>query len=105
MAQEEESWERKTLEKLALSALKEQTRSRRWGIFFKLLTFAYVTLLLLMVFEWRGEGDLITEGRHTALVELEGVIETRGDASADKITGALRSAFTVSYTHLTLPTI
>jgi protease-4 len=93
MGQEEESWERKTLEKLALSALKEQTSSRRWGIFFKLLTFAYVTLLLLMVFEWRGEGDLITEGRHTALVELEGVIETRGDASADKITGALRSAF------------
>ena len=36
MAQEEKNWERETLEKLAFAALKEQTRARRWGIFFKL---------------------------------------------------------------------
>ena len=30
-------WERKTLEKLLFSALKEQRRKRRWGIFFKFL--------------------------------------------------------------------
>ncbi|MCJ7838317.1 MAG: S49 family peptidase, partial [Burkholderiales bacterium] len=46
MAQEEKNWERETLEKLAFAALKEQTRARRWGIFFKLLTFAYLTFLL-----------------------------------------------------------
>lgn len=93
MAQEEKNWERETLEKLAFSALKEQTKARRWGIFFKLLTFAYVTFLLLMVFEWRGDGDLIADRKHTALVELEGVIDAKGDASAEKITSALQSAF------------
>src|SRR6202142_757263 len=93
MAQDEKNWERETLEKLAFSALKEQTKRRRWGIFFKLLTFAYVTFLILMVFEWRGDGDLIAAGKHTALVDLYGVIDAKGDASAEKITSALQSAF------------
>ena len=93
MAESEKNWERETLEKLAFGALKEQQRSRRWGIFFKLLTFAYVTFLILMLFEWRGSGDFIADGRHTALVELEGVIDVKSDASAEKITAALQGAF------------
>ena len=93
MAEPEKNWERETLEKLAFGALKEQQRSRRWGIFFKLLTFAYVTFLILMLFEWRGSGDFIADGRHTALVELEGVIDVKSDASAEKITAALQGAF------------
>ncbi len=93
MAQEEKNWERETLEKLAFSSLKEQTKARRWGIFFKLLTFAYITFLILMVFEWRGDGDIIAAGKHTALVDLDGVIDAKGDASAEKITSALDAAF------------
>ena len=93
MAQEEKNWERETLEKLAFSALKEQRKARRWGIFFKLLTFAYITFLILMVFEWRGDGDIIAAGKHTALVDLDGVIDAKGDASAEKITSALQAAF------------
>ena len=93
MAQEEKNWERETLEKLAFSTLKEQTKRRRWGIFFKLLTFAYLTFLIFTVFEWSGNGDLIAEGKHTALVDLDGVIDAKGDASADKIISALQSAF------------
>ena len=93
MAEPEKNWERETLERLAFGALKEQQRSRRWGIFFKLLTFAYVTFLILMLFEWRGSGDFIADGRHTALVELEGVIDVKSDASAEKITAALQGAF------------
>src|SRR5487761_1937741 len=93
MAQDEKNWERETLEKLAFSTLKEQTKRRRWGIFFKLLTFAYLTFLIFTVFEWSGNGDLIAEGKHTALVDLDGVIDAKGDASAEKINGALDSAF------------
>jgi len=93
MADEEKNWEREVLEKLAFSALKEQRQARYWGIFFKLLTFAYVTFLIVMVFEWRGDGDLLADGKHTALVELEGVIDVKSDASAEKVTGALQSAF------------
>ena len=32
-------WERQVIEKLALEALKEQRKARRWSIFFKLLAF------------------------------------------------------------------
>ncbi len=93
MAENEKNWEREVLEKLAFSALKEQKRARYWGIFFKLLTFAYITFLIVLVLEWRGDGDLLAEGKHTALVEIDGVIDAKGDASADKITSALQAAF------------
>ena len=43
----EPAWERQTIEKLAFAALKEQKTSRRWGIFFKLLTFAYITVAVV----------------------------------------------------------
>ncbi len=93
MADEEKNWERETLVKLSFAALKEQRKARRWGIFFKLLTFAYVTFLLLMLYQWRGDGDIISDGNHTALIELDGVIDAKGDASAEKINSALQSAF------------
>ena len=38
-------WERELVEQLATDALKERRRTRRWGIFFKLLTFTYIGLL------------------------------------------------------------
>ena len=47
-------WERDVLEKLAMEALKEQRRSRRWGIFFKLLLFAYVTFAVLVAIDWKS---------------------------------------------------
>lgn len=89
----EDSWERKVLEKVALEAINEQRRARRWGIFFKLLGFAYLTVLLATLVDW----DLLKEegegGKHTAMVELEGVIQAKGDANADDIVSALRAAF------------
>ncbi len=87
------NWERGVIEKLALAALKEQKRARRWGIFFKLLTFAYLTFLILMLLEWRGDADRLAGTKHTALVDVIGVIDSKGAASADSVTGALQSAF------------
>jgi protease-4 len=94
MADNDKNWERETIEKLAFAALKEQRRSRYWGIFFKLLTFAYLAVVLVMVIDWRGQ-DGITHGsgKHTALVGLQGVIEARGEASAERVTDALQNAF------------
>src|SRR6266851_619069 len=80
------------MEKLAGAALKEQRRARRWGIFFKLLGFAYLTMLLLLVLDWRGQ-DGFASGKHTALVDVVGVIDPKGDASADRITESLQNAF------------
>ena len=89
---DETNWERGLIEKLAGAALNEQRRARRWGIFFKLLGFAYLTILILLVLDWRGP-EALGAGRHTALVDIVGVIDARGDASADRITEALQNAF------------
>src|SRR5712671_6984109 len=80
------------MEKLAGAALKEQRRARRWGIFFKLRGFAYLTMLVLLVLDWRGQ-DGLTSGKHTALVDVVGVIDPKGDASADRVTESLQNAF------------
>jgi len=93
MAEDGSNWEREVIEKLAMAALREQRRSRRWGIFFKLLGFAYLTLLVLIALDWRGKAEALTSGKHTALVEIIGVIDPTGDASADRVTEALQNAF------------
>src|SRR5512141_1895970 len=93
MADNSGNWEREVIEKLATEALKEQRRSRRWGIFFKLLTFAYLTFLVVLAVDWRWNRDGLTGGKHTALVDIVGVIEPRGAANADHITSALQGAF------------
>ena len=46
------NWERDVIAKLASDALAEQKRSRRWGIVFKSLTFAYLFLLLFIALGW-----------------------------------------------------
>ena len=94
MATADTSWERQTIEKLAFAALKEQKSSRRWGIFFKLLTFSYITFAIIMLFDLPIFGKKSsTMEKHTALVELQGVIEASGNNSADHISSALTSAF------------
>jgi protease-4 len=90
---DDSNWERKVLEKVALEAVSEQRRARRWGIFFKLLGFAYVTVLLGAFVDWDaihsdGEG-----AKHTALVEMQGVIQAKGDVDADDVITALQGAF------------
>ncbi|MFN4326231.1 MAG: S49 family peptidase [Azonexus sp.] len=85
------NWERKTLEKLAFAALDEQRARRRWGIAFKLLGFMYLVAVLVAVVDW-GTGAAHQE-RHTAMVNLIGVIEAKGEANAENLVAALNSAF------------
>ncbi len=86
------SWERKIVTQLAESSLKEQRRARRWGIFFKLLTFAYIGAAVFM-FSNSNLTDVSINEKHTALVELNGTIADTEKASADNIVSALRDAF------------
>lgn len=85
------SWERKTLEKLAYAALDEQRAKRRWGIFFKFLGFAYLLVVLIAVVDWGAEAE--HQERHTALVNLNGVIQSKGEANGENMIAALNSAF------------
>lgn len=85
-------WERQTLEKIALSALNEQTRARRWGIFFKFLTFAYLFLILSIAMDWVG-GHAKSSSDHTALIDLQGVIGAGDEVNADNVITSLQNAF------------
>jgi len=87
------SWEREVVTQLAEASLKEQRRSRRWGIIFKLLTFAYIGVVIFMLSEAGSLATVSVKEKHTALVELTGVIADTERASADNIVTALRDAF------------
>src|SRR5882672_4089236 len=93
MTDSNSSWERELVTKLAQDALVEQRRRRRWGIFFKLLTFAYVTFLLIIMVDWSSRADLTGGKKHTAMVELNGLIAPGTDASAENVNASLQAAF------------
>ncbi len=88
-----EKWERSVLERLATAAVDEQRRARRWGIFFKSLGFIYLFALLFVGFGWIGKKEPALASKHTALIELSGVIAADTEASAEKITSGLQEAF------------
>ncbi len=79
----------KTFNQLGL----EQRRARRWGIFFKILTFAYLFVLLGLMADGLGGDNLAGKKSYTALVDVNGVIAATEEASADYIVTGLRSAF------------
>jgi len=86
-----ENWERSVLEKLALSAIQEQRRSRHWSILFKTLGFLYLFIVLFLAAGWFGS-DGVSIMEHTALVDLQGVIAS-DQASADSVIASLQGAF------------
>ena len=85
------AWQQQTIEKLALSGLKEQQTARRWSIFFKILTFGYLFLLLILASGWFGGKN--STGPHTALIEIAGVIEAGGEVNADSVINSLAEAY------------
>lgn len=92
MTDQDHLWERRVITKLAQASLKEQKRARRWSIFFKFLVFAYITFILFIYAEPEFSATKIAT-KHTALVELQGIIADGEKASADNIVSALRNAF------------
>ncbi len=91
-------WERKVLEKVALAAIAEQRAARRWGVLFKSLILIYLFVVLFVGIGWLKHGDYRSPGKHTALVELRGVIAAESKASADNVTAGLQAAFKDSNT-------
>ena len=95
---ESENWERQTLEKVALAAVTEQRRARKWGIFFKLFGFIYLTFILIMVMGLTNGADIGAAKTHTALVDLDGVIAPGNPASAERIIEGLQAAYKNKFT-------
>ncbi|QAX82191.1 S49 family peptidase [Candidatus Pseudomonas adelgestsugas] len=88
----DKSW--KLLEKTILASVNEQRRARYWGIFFKLLTFAYLIAILALfnsLIEIEKSGS--RSNNYIALIEVRGMIADKESASADNIVSSLRAAF------------
>ena len=65
----------KLLEKAVLASVEEQRRARRWGIFFKCLTFAYLLFILIaMTKSCSTSGTDATASKHIAVVDIVGTI-------------------------------
>lgn len=97
----QEGWERKLVEKLAFEAIREQRRTRRWGIFFKLLILGYLIALLALAHinvSDLAETTASTSKNHTAIIDIAGVIADDADASADNVVTGLRDAFKDEHT-------
>lgn len=89
---QDNSWAQDALERLAGAGLKEQKTARRWNVFFKALLFIYLFILLFFMLGWLGDVKSKT-GKHTALIDIAGVIEPGGEVNADSVMGSLRDAY------------
>ncbi|MBP2280448.1 protease-4 [Psychrobacter sp. PL19] len=87
------------IENTLLASVVEQRRARRWGIFFKLLTFGYILLLFLTIGRGcstkapTGLEGVDTSKPHLAVVELQGTISSGDIANAYDVNRALTRAF------------
>jgi len=86
------------LEKAVLASVEEQRRSRRWGIFFKTLTFLYVLFVLVLL----GRGCSVSDGAsgtsssspHLAVVNIIGTIDSSSKSvNSEDTNKALTRAF------------
>lgn len=92
--QTDKSKEWRLIERLIMGLQGEQRKARRWGIFFKLLTFGYLFVLLGVFFMGSGSsGEGGGSEPHTAVVQVNGPIADSEEASADNIIFSLRKAF------------
>jgi protease IV len=85
-------WEREALERIALAAIHEQRTARRWRIFFRFAFLAVLIVIAWSVLDLSG-ARVESDGRHTALVSLDGEIAADTSANAEDINSALDSAF------------
>ena len=87
-----EYWERSVLEKVAMASVIEQRRSRRWGIFFKMLFLLYIIILSGIAFAPLGENGMASSGPHTAVVDVKGVIMAGAEADAEVLIKSMNKA-------------
>ncbi len=85
-------WQRDLINRLAFAALIEQRRARRWSMAFKIAVLVYLVIVTIIYIPI-GLFPEAKAGKHTALVEVQGIISDQTDASADLIVSGLRAAF------------
>jgi protease-4 len=89
---EQPGWERATMEKLLFATLEEQRTGRRWRAFVRLAWLAFF-IFLVWTLSYRGSPTADKSTPHTAVIEIEGEIGRKQEASAEFIVAAAKAAF------------
>jgi protease IV len=80
------------MEQFAREYMRDRRSERRWRVFFR-----FAWLLLIFLFLWSmiaaRKAATVPTGPHTALVEIRGEIAADTEASAERLIGALKTAF------------
>jgi protease-4 len=76
---------------LLSNVVNENRKTRRWGIFFKILTFIYL-FLLFFVFFIKPSQEISSSEDFTALIKLNGVIAAESEINADDAIKSIRKA-------------
>jgi protease-4 len=91
---DDESWARETLREVALESVRERRRSRRWGIFLRIV---FLLIIGTAVFSTLGPllamGGSQPTGPHTAVVQVNGPILASRPANAERLIEGLERAF------------
>ncbi len=95
LGQGDGKFEQALVNQLAREFLSEQRRARRWNVGFKVFIAAY--LLFFLIVYLINQMDMSPTGlggeRHTALIDIDGVIASHAEANADYIASGLRAAY------------
>jgi len=91
-AEDAPGWERTTLEKLMFATLEEQRQTRRWRAFVRLAWLVFL-LFLVWTFVYRGAPAADKLSPHTAVIQIDGEIGPKQEASAEFIIAAAKAAF------------
>jgi len=87
----EKEW--KLIERVVMANTDELKRHRRWGIFFKILTFIYLFAIFAFFMMNRSTSyEVSATGGHTAVIDIQGVIADGEQAGADGVVSSLRRA-------------
>lgn len=89
--------EQKVVDRLVFAALREQTRARRWRIFFMLFFIGYLSVVTIALFTGGDDGYGAAKKpdgeKHTAVIKLSGVIAAGESAAAGNVIKGLKAAF------------
>jgi protease-4 len=90
--QQDNNWEKQTIEKIAMESLIQQKSSRRWSVFFKLVSLIYLGWVLFFVLI-SSNNSIIATGDFTALITLNGEIGVDSEVSAINVKSSLKEAY------------
>jgi len=93
MNQDLNNQEWQVIQSLVSSIQVEQRRSRRWGIFFKSLTFVFLFSLLIIAVSGDSAESLTESQDHVAVVDVLGPIIVGAESSSERLLPAIIDAF------------